>query len=280
MGEPANAVTDTLTGGRWYVHPVTGERFISVTTVLGHVGKYGLPGWAAKLTADAAYRFLPRVNNSVLNNPCNAIGDDACGVCAACVRDWLADRHNAERDHAASIGTRLHAAAEHHILFGPGGSVDEEVKPYLDQYLRWVDAWKPEFVASEMTIISRKWGYAGTLDWIGRFQAANLPQGFESLAGLNIVGDNKTGKHVDILKGWQVIAYANADAVLLPDGTEEPVPEIGGGLIVHIRPELLQVREVDMSDRNFDHFIHLLRVAEGLGAGLNSVLSRPFTLKE
>jgi hypothetical protein len=281
VSAPVNAVTDTETGSRWYVHPITGERFISVTTVLSNVAKYGLPDWSAGLTADAAFQHLPRLNASVLHDPCNATGDDACGLCRACVRVWLANRHNDVRDTAASLGTRLHEAAEHHTLFGPGGSVDAEVQPFADRYLQWVEQWKPAFSASEMTVISRKWGYAGTLDWIATFEEANLPDKFKDLAGLNVLGDNLTGKSIAIQKGWQVCAYTHADAVLLPDGSEEPLPEIGGGLVLHIRPERpAQVRRVDISTKTHQNFIHLLRAVEGLNAGLNSVLSRPFSLKE
>jgi len=40
------------------------------------------------------------------------------------------------------------------------------------------------------------------------------------------------------------------------------------------------MREVHLTAENFQYFIHLLRVVEGLSAGLNTVLSRPVTLKE
>ncbi len=280
MANPMHADTDETTGARWYIHPRTGERFVSVTTVLSNIAKYGLPDWAAKLTADAAYRYLPRLNDSLNVDPCNCTGEDACGICRVCIRDWLARRHYDERDKAASLGSRLHEAAEHHALFGSGGHVDDEVQPFLTQYLRWVEAWKPSYVATEMTVISRKWGYAGTLDGIAVYEEANLPERFKDLAGLNVVDDIKTGKSLDIPKGWQIVAYANADSVLLPDGSEEPMPPIGGGIVLHIRPELVQVRRVELSPANLQYFIHLLRVTEGLGAGLNSVLSRPFTLKE
>ena len=52
------------------------------------------------------------------------------------------------------------------------------------------------------------------------------------------------------------------------------------GLIVHIRPEKVQVREVHVTAGNLDSFIHTLRVAEGMAAGLNTVLSRPHTVKD
>jgi hypothetical protein len=277
---PVHSETGT-DGSRWYIHPRTGERFMSVTTALGNIAKFGLPDWSAKLAAEAAFDRLPWLNRCSRVEPCNAKGEDACGNCRACAISWLANRHNVVRDDAASRGTRLHDAAEQDTLFGEGATVDDEVRPFVDQFLRWKKRYQPEFVAAEMTVISRKWGYAGTLDTILRFtEASNLDKPLIHLTGLPLCADYKTSKTVDLVKGWQVVAYSAADSVLLPDGSEEPIPEIKGGLIVHIRPDKVQMREVYTTDANHARFVHALRVAEGLGAGLNSVLSRPVTLKE
>lgn len=283
MADPVNAVTNAETGSRWYIHPITGERFISVTTVLDQVAKFGIPGWAAKLAATAAFDRAPWLALVATEGieACNADGDDACGQCRACAVFWLADRHNVARKHAADVGSRLHEAAEQHAVFGPGGSVDADIQPYLDWYVRWMDVWKPEFVATEATVLSRKYGYAGTLDKIIQLNHPDLlPPAFKALAGLNLVGDTKTVNYLDVTKGWQVIAYSKAETILLDDGTEIPMPEIGGGLIVRVKPDRLQVRKVEITEQNFAYFIHLLRVTEGLSAGLNTVLSRPYTLKE
>lgn len=275
---PVNSETNR-DGDRWYIHPTTGERFISVTTVLGNIAKYGLQQWAANLAANAAFDRLPLLNRASRNQSCNATKtDNACGTCRACVTYWLADQHNQVRDAAADLGIKLHDVAENDTLFGEGAHIDDDVKPFVDQYRRWRDHFQPEFHASEMTVISRKWGYAGTLDTV--FSIAKMPEKLAHLSGLPCCADWKTSKTIDLLKGWQVIAYANADVVLMPDGTELPMPEIKGGLIVHIRPERVQMREVYLTDTNFQYFIHLLRVVEGLSAGLNTVLSRPVTLKE
>lgn len=278
---PVHAATDA-DGSRWYIHPITGERFMSVTTVLGHVAKFGLPDWAARLAAQAAFDRLPWLTRCSRTPTCNSTrDDDACGNCRACATAWLAGRHTQVRDDAADIGVRLHDAAEQTVLFGDGATVDPTVAPYVAQFTRWREAWQPTYVATEATVISRKWGYAGTLDHIARFDDADrLPKEFRHLAGVNVCGDYKTSRHVGITQGWQVAAYAAADVVLLPDGSEEPMPPIGGGLIVHIRPDRVQTREVHLTPENHARFVHLLRVAEGLGAGLNTVLSRPSTLKD
>jgi len=276
---PVNSETDKDSGSRWYVHPTTGERFISVTTVLGNIAKFGLQQWAAKLAAQAAFDRLPQLVRASRAPLCNLTKTgDACGTCRDCVTYWLADRHNQARDDAADLGVKLHDVAEQDALFGEGAHIDEDVRPFVEQYRRWRDHYRPEFHASEMTVISRKWGYAGTLDAI--LSIAEMPKPLVHLSTLPVCTDWKSSKSVDIAKGWQVVAYANADKVLLPDGTELDMPEIKGGLIVHITPERVQMREVHVTDQNFQYFVHMLRVVEGLSGGLNSVLSRPVTFKE
>lgn len=278
--EPVHAETDKATGRRWYPHPISGERFISVTTVLGYISKFGLTDWSARLAAEAAVDRLPWLVRCSRVAPCNSTTTEhACGQCRECATFWLANRHNEVRDEAGNRGSRVHEAAEELELFGEGATVDEDVAPLVDWYRRWRAYYRPEFEATEMTVISRKWGYAGTLDGILRFpEDSPLPKQLKHLAGLPILMDTKTGKHIGIPEGWQVNAYAHADVVLLPDGSEEPMPAIEGGLILHIRPDKIQMREVHLSDANHAAFIHEVRVVEGLTAGLGTVLSRPTNL--
>jgi hypothetical protein len=263
-------------GSRWYVLN-SGERFISVTTVLGGITRYGLLDWAAKLAAETAMDSVDRL--AAASDPCNSRGDDACGICRTCVTAWVAGAHVRVRDAAGDRGTRLHEATAHYDLFGEGGHVDEDVRPLFDNYRTWIDHYRPEIVATDVTVVSRKWGYAGSLDKIIKFgDSSPLPASLEHLRGANLVLDEKTGKHVGIAEGLQVAAYARADAILLDDGTETELPPIGGGLILHNRPEKIQAREVHVTDANHALFVHALRLAEGMGASLNSVLSRPVNL--
>jgi hypothetical protein len=284
---PATAVDDR-DGNRWYIHPTTGERFISVTTVLGNIAKYGLTGWAARLAAEAAFDRLPWLNRASRTDVCNSTGtDNPCGACRDCVTYWLADRHNQVRDDAADLGRKLHDAAEHDALFGVHDdlAIDDDTQPLVEAYREWRDRYQPVYEATEMTVLSRKWGYAGTLDAILHFtKGSRLPKGLAHLVDVPICVDYKTSRSVDITKGWQVVAYSKADAVLLPDGTELPMPRIDGGMILHFRrPDdthptwRTQMREVHVTDANHSFFVHMLRVVEGLAAGLNTVLSRPVT---
>lgn len=273
------AFADDSAEQRWYTLP-TGERFISVTAVLGNISGYGLTDWSAGMAADAALDHHDLIAKAADRDPCNCKGEDACGECRDCVRSWIANRHNDYRDERGDLGTRFHKAAEQRILFGPGGHVDDDVQPYMDAWVNWTDHYQVTYEASEMTVFSRIWEYAGTADGILRFGAKSpLPEEFGHLADRPLLFDFKTGRHVGTTEGWQLNGYHGAEHVLRKDGTEQPAPATEGALILHVRPEGVAMREVHCTPTNFNYFVNALRVAEGIRAPLGSVLSRPSRLK-
>jgi hypothetical protein len=273
------SLADDSGSERWYIHPRTGERFLSVTSALGYVAKHFLPGWAAKLSAEAAVDAWAAVQYAAAVAPCEEKGAKACGRCRPCVVARLADRHNEVRDTAADLGSRFHEAVEHQALFGPGGGVDADVLPFLDAFNVWSDRAKPEFIETEATVINRRLGYAGTLDAILTFgKKSELPKQLGHLRGLNVLTDYKSGKAVDRLAGWQLNAYRFGETILLPNGSEEPLPRVDAGLVLHIRPDGVRMREAFLTARNFNFFLYTLRVAEGMMAPLGDSLSRPARL--
>jgi hypothetical protein len=284
MSEPFFADTDA-SGSRYYVLN-SGERFISVTTVLSYIAKPYLIPWAAGLAADAALDNAEQVFAASDTPSCNTKGEDACGLCRICVRDWLANRHNAVRDDAGERGTKLHEAAEHREKFGPGGTVDDDAAPFFEAYVKWADRAKPEIIAAEMTVVSRKWGHAGTLDNLMRFgDDSELPKALEHLRHKVLLVDKKTSKSVDYSQSWQVNGYSLCETAVMEDGKEIPIAEkygeIDSGLILHIRPESeggVKMREAFINPVNQAAFIHTLRMAERACAPLGDVLSRPAQL--
>lgn len=280
MSEPFFADTDAA-GSRYYVLN-SGERFISVTTVLSYIAKNYLTDWAAGMAADAALDNAEQVFTAADTPSCNTKGDDACGLCRTCVREWLANRHNAYRDAAGDRGTKLHEASEHRELHGPGGTVDEDAKPFFDAYVNWADRARPEILAAEMTVVSRKWGHAGTLDNLMRFgDDSELPAALEHLRHKVLLVDKKTSKSISFEHGWQVNGYSLCETAVMQDGTEVPTPAVDSGLILHIRPESeggVKMREAHINPLNQAKFIHTLRMAEGATVPLGSVLSRPASL--
>jgi hypothetical protein len=89
-----------------------------------------------------------------------------------------------------------------------------------------VDRYHPEFIESEFTVWSDRYGYAGTADlaaYIG-------PKRFTTLI------DNKTGKQPYPDMAMQLGALAYADFILDEDGTEREIPPFDHFAILHIRP--------------------------------------------
>ena len=181
MAEPANRQTNS-TGGKYYVHPVTDEKFTSVTTALDVIGKAALKIWAGMVAADMAFDLIPQMTASVLEPPCGNTfnrcyqkhGASArcdrcpCGACEKCIWRRIAWRHAAESSRRAQEGTELHEAVQFWVTTGgKEPTVRPEVLPYWLQFLQFVAdyALTPEsWHASEITMINREHMYAGTSD--------------------------------------------------------------------------------------------------------------------
>lgn len=224
--------------GRTYVHPRTGETAWSVTTLLQGCPKPALPYWSAKVAAEWAV-----ANNRVITGLLSAVSirvpkdrksGDPIGVVSdpdavAAAVDMIKSAPWRDRDRKANIGTAVHHEIEAYILGAPRPDVAPELRPHMDAFHRFLDEWHPEFLMSEGTVWSRTESYAGTLDWIARITTA---------AGvLTVLGDTKTGRDIYPDTALQCALYRHAEFVLLPDGTEVPMPATDGAVVLHITPE-------------------------------------------
>lgn len=254
---PANSETNQDTGARWYIHPTTGERFVSVTTILQVVAKESLPYWAAKVVQEYAMDRVPLLVQSLRRRPCEVKGDDRCGACRDCVALELRRAPDRMRDEAADRGSRIHHVAEQHVLTGEVIGHHDDIADQVRQYLRFRDQFKPTHEASEMTVINRTHGYAGTLDAILRL--GWCPPKYKHLVGQPMVADIKSGKGCYREYAMQLAAYRFGEAVLLPDGTEHPVPEtVDTGVLLHIRPDNYWVRPTRIDGDTFAAFLGVL----------------------
>lgn len=264
MNAPAFATNRA--GRRFYDLP-TGEHLLSVTTALDTYAQYGLTDWSARAAADAAIERADWVAAAARVEPCGNEGSKgACGQCRDCAAHWLAHRHTEIRDTAADLGKRAHAASEHVHLFGRGGpeTGDPVVAALVDQWLKWCRTYQVTVIAVESTVVNRTWEYAGTLDFLIEFgEDAALPPEWEHLRGVTVVVDQKTGKSIRRPAAWQVNAYANGENLLLKNGTEVPMPKVGGALIVHNRPgRRIRAREVPLTDSAYACFLSTLALAK------------------
>lgn len=269
---PANSITDKETGSRVYIHPITGERFVSVTTVLSLVAKEALVYWAANLVQVKAMDMIPALVRSLRRKPCDMKGDDRCWACRDCIALELRREPDRQRDEAADRGSRIHKVAEYYALHGQIREHDADIAEYVKQWLRWREIHQVTFEASEVTVINRTHGYAGTLDlvarcgWMPPKWGSKPRDGSVDLRNVPLYGDYKSGRGVYDEHAWQLAAYRNAEAVLLPDGSEEPLPDGHAvfGLNVQIRPDDFWMRPALVDQRSFGTFLRLLGVYRDL----------------
>jgi hypothetical protein len=268
---PVHSVSEG--GDRWYVHPLTGERFISVTTVLSTVAKPFLERWAAAEATKAALARIEILHSaSRCTLPCGRTGrPDACEICVPCWGRVIRRASTTLRDRAAQIGTRVHNVAENLALgFAPGPDGDDpQVVPFITQFRRWWGDFQPTFQATEATVINREHGYAGTLD--GICTLGWCPPKHSHEVGTPRLIDYKTGKSLYGEAAMQMAAYRRGESILMPDGTEHPMIDTDGALLLHLRPDNYKLHPVLADKEDFEDFLHVLRVWQRTHQGGNPI---------
>jgi hypothetical protein len=223
MTDPKNA-RDT-DNGRYYIDPAGGPDLVSVTNVLGtSVAKAALMPWAVKVTVEWILDHRMEVARRAITD-------------RAELAKQIKKIHRDARDNAADLGDRIHKACEHRVLGSPIAD-DPEVAPYLAQFDRWIASWGVVFAndvyATEITVMHRRLGYAGTADlmiW--------LPTGPGGRRELWLI-DYKTSatrsaKSVYPENTQQLAALRYAETVLLPDDTDAPMPKIQRAGVLNLR---------------------------------------------
>lgn len=95
-----------------------------------------------------------------------------------------------QRDKAADAGTVAHALVEAHIKKQPQPifNVDKEIetrgRSAFQQYLNWERHSRLEIIESEISLVSETYQFGGTIDAIGRLEAALCLPDWKSSNGL------------------------------------------------------------------------------------------------
>lgn len=254
MSGPANATTTDT--GRTYTWPKTGEVFDSVTTVIkyGTPTGYGLLRWLKSTGPKWA------VPNRDLWLPLADAGNEQAAI------DLIVGEADRQRDAASVRGTDIHEWAEKIVLGTAQGEPPLLIRPYVKQFVRFLEEWQPEYEATEATVYSRSHGYAGTLDWLARIAGHGL-----------VLGDYKTkpdGKTIYGEVGLQLAAYRYADFIGLPDGTEAPVPEVDAVLALVIHPSSYELIPVRADADVFRSFLYVQQVRRFCDETSRTVLAK------
>jgi hypothetical protein len=215
---------------RWH-----GREFPSVTAILaGGVPKPFLARWAARAAAEYAVNHLDRL---------------ALLPAGQAIRE-IKQAPWATRDQAADLGDLIHAAVEAAATGRHRPHLPSEAEPYLAGFDRFLADHTPAFLAAERTVYSRRYGYAGTFDTL-----ATLPG-----HGLTLL-DVKTGNRVYPEVCLQLAAYAAADFIGQPDTTtEELLPAIEAGAVLHLQPGGYQLLPVPIGRAVLEAFLSALAV--------------------
>jgi hypothetical protein len=285
--------------------------FWSVTSIIGVLEKPGLLYWAAEEAAKAAVssaRSLPaRVEEE---------GEEAV---VKWLRD-ARFRRPKDRLSATSLGSVAHAACEEYALTGTRPDRDhleqlvnaeaghgftgttaetDVIDLMLDRFDGWLQRFTPQYQAPEVVVYDTRYGYAGQSD------------AFLTVDGFRAIVDYKSSREPRDSRGkpktpypevaLQLAAYRHAEfaAVWRPRRTEKmrrryyalspeeeqlavPVPEVDGGLVIHLTTEACEAYPVDCgSDRHTD-FLYIqeaFRANQNLKTALGPPLEAP-TLAE
>ncbi|MEU8756271.1 hypothetical protein AB0C88_37865 [Streptomyces chartreusis] len=261
----------------WYRVPGTDIKLRRVTTILSNgFPKPQLVFWAANLTAADAFATLPKLVAASLRPEDK---EEAY--------DWLRKGHIRKKDERAEIGGAVHDVIEAHVLGQPipeSFLTDEEIAPFVENFLRFVTEWEIEFEASEMVVGNLTDGWAGTLDYL--FRSAPIARLLNVPARTLFVGDTKTGGELDEKgvypeAGAQMSAYRRAEVAWLRDGTQVPMPKVHDrGIVLHLRPEGFRVMPLKCGDDVYAVFRHAQAIAEFQRVLSKSVVGEALALPE
>lgn len=186
---------------------------------------------------------------------------------------YLLDQEWAGVRKAAARGTDLHQAAEK-LALGQEPEIEEHNRPFLDQFVRFLEDFQPEFLMSEAPIYHLRYGYAGTCDGIVVIDGQRVLFDIKTTAHSKTSGKSRPPFDEHIL---QICAYRHAELVGLlaervethrgryysfdPDKHSEPMPETDGAVCLVVSPHDYELIPVRANDEVFKAWLAVLALA-------------------
>ena len=270
----------TVNRGRIYT--INGQSLWSVTTILSNgLPKPAIAGWQARTIAEFAvanHRTIAAMLETVrlrrTDDGTTYLVTDPDAVTAAV--EWLKNSPWRESERKMNLGSAVHAEAEAVQLGTPRPEPLPTVAPFVESFRHFLDDFSPAIELTEATVFNVRESYAGTLDAI------------MTIGGRRLLIDFKTGKAIYPDVALQLAAYAHAEAVLLDDGTTEPMLPVDGAAALHLReydPTRPDDRgysliPVDVSEPIFTAFKYVREVMRWMEDTSKGVLSQPMGTPE
>ncbi|MCX4547268.1 hypothetical protein [Streptomyces sp. NBC_01500] len=251
----AKVQNDEKGGSRVYFRVVDPDRrYPSVTATVDMLPKKFLMRWYANMAAELALDSIDYLQRMV--------DRDRPGA-----KKWVAGAAWRYTNDRAGIGSKAHDLFERMIRGQQIRRQSFDLEPYRANFRNFLDTVKPVLVRAEDVAWSDTHQYAGSFDGWLRLRVILEDDGTwtldpDNVSGravwVDVIADWKTSKSVWPSVALQMSAYAHADKIIDPDGTEEPMPDFDGAVVLHITPDgwdLIRVR-IDRDDV-FAAFLHL-----------------------
>lgn len=229
--------------------PVTG----ATTIIGGGIPKPALAYWSANQAAEAAadwaasFKELP--------------ASEAAWNLANIDRDSLYETWRKapwkKRDEAAVRGTAVHALAER-VVHGEDVDVPDELVPYVEGYVKFLDEWDVTPILTEKSVANREHWYSGRFDLIASIPSLH--------GGAPVEVDLKTSRGVYPDTAVQCAAYARAEFYVEDDDpdTEHELPDLAATYVAHVTAEGTTLYELSPDrehiDQSFQTFLAALAV--------------------
>lgn len=263
-------------------------RMWSVTTIIGALDKPALVYWAAEETAKAAVNEMDAWQGLADRDAADAV-------------DWLKRarfRRPVGQRTAAELGTAVHEACEQYALSGIAPELDDEVRPFFEQFDRWLQQFQPSFEATEVTVYSPTYGYAGTLDAILTIDGVRFLVDYKTTRKETDSRGKATGPYPEQV-ALQLAAYRHAEcaAVWRPRRFEQyrrryyllgpsereravPVPEVDTGLVLHLTPGHAMAYPMRCDAPVHDAFLHTLEAHRWVNEASKHVMGDPLLVPD
>jgi hypothetical protein len=219
-----------------------GHLIPGVTTILGNgVPKPALINWAASATAEYAVDHWDELGDAPV---------------AARLKTLNGARYETT-DKAKKRGTEVHAYGERLVKGESVKGIPDELRGHTEAYVRFLDQFHVDPVLIEATVVSYKYGYAGTLDLI-----ADLATGDDGAVERWLLDLKTNEKGIYGETALQLAAYRYAEKYLGDDGKEHDMIPVQRTGAIHITSDAAQLIPTTSGEGQLRAFWYAGQVAQ------------------
>jgi len=221
-------------GRRIYTHPVTGEEFFSVTSILGAADKPALNKWKQRNIVDFALDNLDALSGMDRDAGHELLRSAAWGFGSAAslgteVHERFEDLMNELKSRCLVDGAVSAAAQMPEWIFGH--PAEPHIRFADTAFLELLDEFLIEPLEVEATVINREVGYCGSADLMACIKPRDRGD------WITAVFDVKSGKNLYGSTALQCMAYARGEKILRSNGDEDPPLKFSAAFGLHVRPK-------------------------------------------